>query len=362
MDTIQKQLEPIFKDSRTLVVVGANWGDEGKGKIIDLVMEQYDVAVRFSGGANAGHTVKTPAGVKLVSHLIPCGLTQNKACVLGRGELIDLDLFLRELETAETALSGKMPPVWLDEQSPVWTPWHALLESYLESARGKGRVGTTGKGIGPLEGLLKLRIAPLVGHIFLGKQKLTEILQPLYQALSPCFEDLRKTGGLAADIPGPESVADALKAFAPKVRDRVVDTAFLLGQLSGQKKRMLFEGAQALGLDARWGTYPFVSSGNSVAAGAAIGTGLPMQAFNSTLMVVKTLPTRVGSGPFPSEMWERQAAMDFARQNIHLFTDKTQRGEFLDERLKVINAGRASGAGSPSTISRAPAQPCWPQL
>ena len=144
------QLRKIFKTYQTVVVVGGNWGDEGKGKIIDLVMKEYDLAVRFSGGANAGHTVYAGKGQKLVSHLIPCGLAQKKTCVLGRGELIDLKLFLDELGAAKKILNGRLPEIWLDEMSPLWTPWHGLLETWLEMSRGKTKVGTTGKGIGRL--------------------------------------------------------------------------------------------------------------------------------------------------------------------------------------------------------------------
>ncbi|MDR3643025.1 MAG: adenylosuccinate synthetase [Candidatus Doudnabacteria bacterium] len=340
---------------RNLVVVGGNWGDEGKGKIIDLVMEHYDVTVRFSGGANAGHTVFTPDHQKLVSHLIPCGLAQHKECVMGRGELVDLRLFLEELEQAKKVLGGRLPKIYLDQMSPLWTPWHGLLEAWLEFARGKGKVGTTGKGIGPLEGLYKLRIAPLVGQVFLERKKFIGILELLYKTLQPVFKEMRAKGlivsvgngrdrSLQGNIPNPTQVADLLRSYAPKIKPFVTDTSFVLHQGIKNKQRMLFEGAQALGLDSRFGTYPYVSSGNSAAFGASEGTGLPMQSFGATLMVVKTLPTRVGSGPFPSEMWRRQEAMEFVKKNIELFTDKSAKAEFLNRRLEKINAGKASNA------------------
>jgi adenylosuccinate synthase len=339
-----KVLKKVLAPYRNLVVVGGNWGDEGKGKIIDLVMAHYNTTVRFSGGANAGHTVYASNGKKLVSHLIPCGLAQNKECVMGRGELVDLRLFIEELEQSKKILGKKLPPIHLDQMSPVWTPWHGLLEAWLEYVRGKGKVGTTGKGIGPLEGLYKLRIAPLVGQIFLDKNRLVKILELLYKALLPIFKEMKAKNLISGSIPTPAEVADILRSYAVKIKPFVTDTSFVLHQSVQKHKRMLFEGAQALGLDSRFGTYPFVSSGNSAAFGAAEGTGLPMQSFDATLMVVKTLPTRVGAGPFVSEMWARQPAMDFVKKHLNLFTDKNSRAGFLKQRLQKINAGQATNA------------------
>jgi adenylosuccinate synthase len=342
--TAGKVLKKVLAPYRNLVVVGGNWGDEGKGKIIDLVMAHYDMTVRFSGGANAGHTVFTSDYQKLVSHLIPCGLAQNKECVMGRGELMDIRLFLEELGAAKKILGKRLPPIHLDQMSPLWTPWHGLFEAWLEYARGKGKVGTTGKGIGPLEGLYKLRIAPLVGQVFLERKKFIGILELLHKILRPIFKEMKAKHLINGSVPTPAEVADLLRAFASKVKPFVADTSFVLHRAVAKHQRILFEGAQALGLDSRFGTYPFVSSGNSAAFGAAEGTGLSMQSFDATLMVVKTLPTRVGAGPFPSEMWARQPAMDFVKKHLNLFTDKISRTEFLKHRLQKINAGQASRA------------------
>jgi adenylosuccinate synthase len=343
LNEIQKKLGRILKPYKTMSVVGGNWGDEGKGKIIDLVMKHYDMTVRFSGGANAGHTVKTDKGVKIVSHLIPCGLAQNKICVMGRGELVNIELFLEEMESAKKTLRGKMPQIWLDEMSPLWTPWHAALEVWLEMARGKKKVGTTGKGIGPLEGLYKLRISPVVGQIFLPKEKFTEVLKTLYLALLPIFEEMKKLSNEYC-APTPEAVAESLRKYAKKLKGHVADTGFLLDASLKKNKRILFEGAQALGLDNRWGTYPFVTSGECLTAGASVGSGLSMDKFQASIMVAKTLPTRVGAGPFVSEMWERQLAMDFAKTHIELFKDEIKKEKFLSEKLLKINQKKASFA------------------
>lgn len=337
----QDRLESVLKEFSSLTVVGGNWGDEGKGKVIDLIMRQYDIVVRFSGGANAGHTVYTPEGKKLVSHLIPCGLAQNKTCVLGRGEFFNAELFLQELEEAKKVLDGSIPQIYIDHQAAIWTPYHRLFEIYTEAARGQNKVGTTNKGIGPLEGIYKLRLAPVVGMLF-EPEVLEKTVTSLFNVLRPSFESQEfKNTNLA--VPEPKAVVDELLTYASKLKEFVADTSLFLYQQLKSPKRMLFEGAQATGLDAWWGTYPYVSSGNSVAAGAALGTGLPVQNFGATIMVAKMLPTRVGFGPFVSEMWERQAAMDFAKVHAEFFTDKTAAGDFLAEKLQLINSGKAEG-------------------
>jgi len=344
MPTNQETLKNILKDHKTLVVAGANWGDEGKGKIIDKVLGFYDIAARFSGGANAGHTIFTPEGKKLVSHLIPCGLAQNKICVLGRGEFFNLDLFIKELEESKAILgSAPIPPIYIDRQAPLWTPYHAWFETYVESMRGNAKIGTTNKGIGPLEGFYKLRLAPLVGYLY-EPELLKNSVEMLYKVLSPSLAALKALDPTAPDMPVPAAVIEELLSGAGAVKEFVSDTSYFLQKSLESGKTILFEGAQATGLDAWWGTYPFVSAGNSVAAGAAIGTGLPMTVFGATILVAKTLPTRVGNGPMPSEMWERQAAMDFTKDHPEFFAKGAEREEFLSKMLEKINSGHATGA------------------
>lgn len=336
------KLEVVLKAHPTLIVAGANWGDEGKGKVIDKVLGFYDIAARFSGGANAGHTVFTPQGKKLVSHLIPCGLAQNKICVLGRGEFFNAELFLKELAESKAVLGVELPPIYIDQQAALWTPYHRLFENYIESVRGEHRLGTTNKGIGPLEAIYKLRLSPLVGYLsepeLLGKalKVLHEILKPIFESAG--FKDL------AEPAPEPEDVLKLLLGFAGDLKPFVNDAAFILEQNLRAGKRVLLEGAQATGLDAWWGTYPYVSSGNSAASGASIGTGLALSDLGASILVAKTLPTRVGNGPFPSELWERQKAMDFTKENPELFVKGKQRDEFLANLLQKINAGSASRA------------------
>ncbi len=341
MNENQKKLKNLLEKEKTLTVVGGNWGDEGKGKVIDLVMEHFDIVARFSGGANAGHTVYTPEGKKLVSHLIPTGLAQNKVCVMARGEFFNLELFLKELEDSKSVLGENLPAIYIDQQAPLWTPYHRLFEAYIELRRGAAKIGTTNKGIGPLEGLYKLRLAPVVGYLF-EKELLLTCLESLYKVLQPCF-DSEEFKALGESVPTPDQIANELLGKAQTIKEWVCDTAYLLNQHLEQGKKILLEGAQATGLDAWWGTYPFVSSGNSVAAGAALGTGLPLKE-GASILVAKTLPTRVGFGPMPSEMWGRQEAMDFAKDHPNLYVKGEKRDGFLKELLAKINTGSASGA------------------
>jgi adenylosuccinate synthase len=336
-----ENLKEILKPLQTLVVVGANWGDEGKGKVIDKILEHFDVAARFSGGANAGHTVFTTDGKKLVSHLIPCGLAQHKICVLSRGEFFNVELFLQELSDSRKILDGNIAPIYIDEQAPLWTPYHKLFEMYIELMRGENKIGTTNKGIGPLEGLYKLRLAPVVGHLF-EPELLKKSLDSMYNVLKICLDYLKKEGSLQEEIPTPDAILKSLTDKAAEIKSFVTDTSYLLHESLKQGNKILFEGAQATGLDAWWGTYPFVSSGNSVAAGAALGTGLAMENFRSTILVAKTLPTRVGFGPMPSEMWDRDGAMTFAKEHNELFQKGEVRDNFLTAALAKINSGKAS--------------------
>lgn len=342
LEQIYQALEPVLSKEKSLVVIGASWGDEGKGKVIDLVMHFYDIVARFSGGANAGHTVMTDDGRKVVTHLIPTGLAQNKVSVMGRGEFFNVSLFIEELAQISKVLGGTMPPVYIDEMAPLWTPWHGLMEAWFESARGGHRIGTTNKAIGPLASLSKLRVSPVVSDLF-NVEDLTEVLNLLYQSLRPIFDEMVKQK-LVETIPTPGQVAAELLALAPQIKDKVVDGSYYLWKQTTIGKRVLFEGAQATGLDSRWGTYPFVSSGMSVAAGSTVGTGLPMKDIGATLMVVKTLPTRVGGGPFPSEMWERNEAQEFPKAHAELFVSGAAKDEFLKNMLEKMNDGRASHA------------------
>lgn len=346
MQCLYKQARQIFDRVQILIVTGSYWGDEGKGKVVDFLSHLYHIAARYSGGAGAGHTLVTPDGKKFVGHLIPCGIAQGIRCVLGRGVFFDLKRFVDELADAKRALGKNLPPISVDKYSPVWTPWHELYERWLEYSAGGKKVGTTGKAIGPLAGLKALRCGPQVHHLYQPKA-LRSRLQGLYRALKPTFDAMVKQGLIKRrDIPLPISVERALLADASRIKSVVRDTALDLSRAYTAGLRILFEAAQAPGLDVDMGTWPFVSSGHSMAVGAPSGSGLPLKAFARAivLMVMKALPTRVGAGPFPSEIWDRKKASRFAKEHPDLFKHTAERWEFLAAKLNRINEGTATMA------------------
>ncbi|MBI5037171.1 MAG: adenylosuccinate synthetase [Candidatus Kerfeldbacteria bacterium] len=346
MQRLYAQARRIFCSAQMLIITGSYWGDEGKGKIVDFLSHLYDLAVRYSGGAGAGHTLVTPEGKKFVGHLIPCGIAQGIRCVLARGVFFDLKRFIAEFEDARRVLGKKLPPIWVDKYSPLWTPWHELFERWLEHSAGGKKVGTTGKAIGPLAGLKVLRCGPQVHHLYQSKA-LRLRLQGLYRALKPDFDAMVKAGLIKRqDIPLPIAVEKALLRDAAIIKSMVTDTAHELSGAYTAGLRILFEAAQAPGLDIDLGTWPYVSSGHSVAGGAPLGSGLPLKAFAKAivLMVMKALPTRVGEGPFPSEIWDRKKASWFAKMHPNLFKNTAERNAFLRDKLQRINDGRATMA------------------
>ncbi|MDD5039917.1 MAG: adenylosuccinate synthetase [Patescibacteria group bacterium] len=342
---LSARLRAIFAPFQMLIVTGTYWGDEGKGKIVDLLSAMYQYAIRFSGGAGAGHTLVTPGGQKFIGHLIPCGIARRVRCVLGRGVFSDLKRFCTELDVAKGVFGENLPPIWVDKYSPVWTQWHELLEKWLEYAMGKKRVQTTGKAIGPLAGLRILRAGIEVRHLYGDPRLLRQRLTGLYVALKPCFDEMVRLGIIRKkEVWGPSKVERELLEHAPRIERYVTDTASGLFKAFCHRARLLFEAAQAPGLDIDLGTWPYVSAGHSVAAGAPLGTGMPLRAFARAvvLMVMKALPTRVGAGPFPSEIWDRKKCEQFALDHPELFKDTPDRIKFLRVKRALINAGRAT--------------------
>lgn len=340
-------LKRMLENKPTLNIMGAAFGDEGKGKAISLVAQLYDIVARFAGGGNAGHTMFTADGRKIVGHQIPCGLAAGKICVLGRGELINLAAFFRELDEAAAVFGREhLPPIFVDEQAVLWTPWHSILESYLETKRGANRINTTGQGIGPMAALHRLRLGVLVGELLYDENfYLMHRLRQMFEALEPIFSDMVGKKILRPEqIPTPGKVAEMLFCHAEDLRSFVCDTSALLSEAIEDGQRVLVEGAQACGLDLMWGTYPFVSSTMATAAGAALGLGLPPQTFPNTLLVTKCMPTRVGAGPFPSEIGDRDEMQIFATTHKELFAAGEKRDVFLRETLARINAGTATPA------------------
>ena len=280
-----------------VVVVGTQWGDEGKGKIVDLITDHFDVVVRYQGGNNAGHTVIL-GDDKFVLHLIPSGILHpTKICVIGNGVVVDPIALLSEIEELQLvlgeALAGRL---YISNQAHVILSYHKVLEVAEEKSRGKGKIDTTFRGIGPCyeDKMARrgIRIGDLLDPAILEKKLLSNmhlknlILQKVYGC--PPLE-------LEATL---EQYCDLGK----KLKPFVINTVEFLHDsiLSGQN--ILLEGAQGTQLDIDHGTYPYVTSSNSTAGGACTGTGLSPSAINGVIGVTKAYTTRVGSGPFPTEM------------------------------------------------------------
>jgi len=280
-----------------VVVVGAQWGDEGKGKIVDLLTEYADVVVRFQGGNNAGHTLVV-GGEKTVLHLIPAGILHpGKSCVIGNGVVFDPEVFVLEIDRlkAKGALKDDGQLV-VSLDAHVIMPWHKAIDVAREQAMGAGKIGTTGRGIGPTYedkvARRGLRIRDLLDRARLARK--------VKERLPLAREELKRLGAT------PELDEEAIIARYAELGGRIAryagDVSLWLHRALKQGKQLLFEGAQGTMLDVDHGTYPFVTSSNTVAGNAVVGCGLGPTAVDYVLGISKAYSTRVGGGPYPSEL------------------------------------------------------------
>ncbi|HTQ36871.1 MAG TPA: adenylosuccinate synthase [Steroidobacteraceae bacterium] len=283
---------------RFVIVIGTQWGDEGKGKIVDLLMDRAVAVARFQGGHNAGHTLVID-GQKTILSLIPSGILRDGArCYIGNGVVLSLPALLQEAQT----LIDRGVPVFerlrISPGCPLILPSHVALDQAREKARGANKIGTTGRGIGPAyedkASRRALRVADLFNARRFGEQ-LAEVLEFHNFVLTKYF------GQPAVDV---DATREELLAQAERVKPLVVDVTQELADLRAAGANVLFEGAQGAMLDIDHGTYPFVTSSNTTAGGAATGTGLGPAAFDHVLGIVKAYATRVGAGPFPTELFD----------------------------------------------------------
>jgi len=278
-----------------VAVIGAQWGDEGKGKVVDWLASRADVVVRFQGGHNAGHTLVVGDQTYKLS-LLPSGVVRGKLCVIGNGVVIDPEALLAEIDRV-TAQGLTVGPATLRiaDNAPLILPLHAALDRAREGARGERKIGTTGRGIGPAYedkiARRAIRVADLAEPGTLS-DKLDELLLHHNTLLR----------GLGAPTFEKQALLDHLLALAPRVLPFAEPVWERLDDLRRAGKRILFEGAQAVMLDIDHGTYPFVTSSNTVAATAASGAGVGPSAVGFVLGIAKAYTTRVGSGPFPTEL------------------------------------------------------------
>ncbi|MGH9515574.1 MAG: adenylosuccinate synthase [Terriglobales bacterium] len=287
-----------MKTGKTAVVVGAQWGDEGKGKIVDVLSERFSVVARYAGGHNAGHTVIIN-GKRFVLQLVPCGvLRQDCRSVIGNGVVLDPIAFLKEvsgLRDAGVKVDGNL---FVSNRAQVILPYHRMIELASENAPGRVKIGTTSRGIGPAyedkAGRRGLRVVDLLDLDLLKKH-----VENACREKNMIAHALFNSEPLDADKMY-EEYAEASRKLAPFV----CDTAVLLNRAIAEGHSVMFEGAQGTMLDIDHGTYPFVTSSSAISGGAVIGTGVAPTAIDSVIGVTKAYCTRVGEGPFPTEVFD----------------------------------------------------------
>jgi len=283
----------------TTVLVGAQWGDEGKGKIIDVLTEQADVVVRYQGGNNAGHTVEV-GEEKYVLHLVPSGiLYPGKLNIIGNGVVVDPIALLEEIEHLQSrgiAVNGNL---LVSNRAHLVFPYHRLLDSLREEQKGKRKLGTTKRGIGPAYADKVARTGLRVVDL-LAPERFSEKLR---RKVRENNEIARAFGAKPLSF---TKINEEYLAAGRKLKPYIADTVKLLNRLERDGKQILFEGAQGTMLDIDFGTYPFVTSSNTTAGGACAGTGIPPHRIDKVVGVMKAYTTRVGEGPFPTELHDDQ--------------------------------------------------------
>jgi adenylosuccinate synthase len=302
------------------ILVGTQWGDEGKGKISDILSEEASIVVRYQGGANAGHTVVV-GGKTIILHLIPCGILRaGKLCYIGNGVVLDPEALFREISLLEdegVAVQGRL---FVSLSAHVILPYHKVMERILEGLLGDRRIGTAGRGIGPAyrdkaartgvrvcdlfdRRVLREKAAVLAqeARIFVEHANDTDVLDLAASAEVP--DEVGQGGQVASfQVEEPSEVVERYAALGERLRPMAVDVSRELNRELSEGKYVLFEGAQGTLLDVDFGSYPYVSSSNATAGGACTGTGVGPTRIDEVLGVAKAYTTRVGNGPFPTEL------------------------------------------------------------
>ncbi|MBD3315994.1 MAG: adenylosuccinate synthase [Chitinivibrionales bacterium] len=279
-----------------LIVIGAQWGDEGKAKTIDYLTERSDVVIRFQGGANAGHTVIVDSQ-KFVFHMVPSGIMYpDKSCIIGNGVVFDAEQFLREVDELTEKGFSVEGRLFVSDQAHMVLPYHKALDQAAESRKSGVTIGTTGRGIGPAYADKAARTGIRVGDL----RDWDAFEAKIAAAYSQKKDTIEKVyGGTLKMEPAP--ILEQYKTIKDRILAFVTDTSHFAFEASRAGKRLLFEGAQGTLLDIDHGTYPFVTSSNTIAGAACTGAGIGPCAIDHAVGIVKTYTTRVGNGPFPTE-------------------------------------------------------------
>ncbi len=306
-----------------VVVVGAQWGDEGKGKVVDLYAPYADLVVRYAGGANAGHTLVV-RGEKVVLHLIPSGILHPEStCIIAQGTVLDPVVVLHEIDALEQRGVSVRGRLWISDRAHVVLPQHRLLDELHEAKTG-GAIGTTKRGIGPTYQDKAARRGIRIGDL-LRPDRLRAKVEASLEGWAPFIAHLGGT------VPDAATVARDYAALGERLRPFVVDAGRIVGDAVKQGKKLLMEGAQGTMLDLDHGTYPFVTSSSAISGGACTGAGIGPTAVSAVIGISKAYATRVGGGPFPTEMHgEEGEALRRAGGEFGATTGRPRRCGWLD--------------------------------
>ncbi|WP_437905986.1 adenylosuccinate synthase [Sorangium sp. So ce327] len=279
-----------------IVIVGAQWGDEGKGKVVDLYTESADLVVRYAGGPNAGHTLVV-GGEKLIVRLIPSGILRSNArCVMAQGMVVDPGVLVSEIDAVEARGCSTQGRLFVSDRAHLILPFHPLVDSLREAAAADGvRLGTTKRGIGPCYEDKASRRGARLGDL----RDMKRLAQLVSRSLEAWTPTLRALGG---EPPSLDAILDELTPLAKRITPLLADTSQLIDGALRRGERVLLEGAQGTLLDIDHGTFPFVTSSSAIAGGACVGAGVGPTRIRRVLGLAKAYCTRVGEGPFPTEL------------------------------------------------------------
>lgn len=320
-----------------IVIVGTQWGDEGKGKIVDLLAEYADMVVRFQGGNNAGHTMVVE-GEQFISHLVPSGILQKKTCLIGNGVVVDPSVLLEELDKLNNKGIDVGPNLLkISEKAHVIMPYHKQIDLARERMKGDQKIGTTGRGIGPCyedkASRRGIRFVELIdADVF--KETVHAVLEE---------KNFYLKHFLSAEPLDPKPIVHQYQGYAERLAPHVVNISIVLNQALKAGKQILFEGAQGTHLDIDHGTYPFVTSSNTVSGNACCGAGIGPKEITGVIGIVKAYTTRVGRGPFPTELFDEIGdTLQKKGAEFGATTGRKRRCGWLDIVL-LRNAARLNG-------------------
>ncbi len=301
---------------KVLAVLGGQWGDEGKGKLVDLLSNRFDIVARYHGGHNAGHTVKF-GNQHFALHLLPAGVVRGRTGVIGPGVVVDLEALLTEMDALRAAGIEIGENLLLSDRAPVILPYHRLLDAARETAAGDARIGTTLRGIGPAYESLAARRAIRVAELYRPSTLASRV-----QAMAEETGALLRGLGVK-DVPSADAVLSMLGPAAERLRSHVTDTGRFLRNRLKAGATLLAEGAHGAMLDLSAGTYPFVTSSHCTSAAVASGLEIAPRSLEASMLVLKAYSTRVGSGPFPTELHEETG--EFLRKRGNEYGTSTGR-------------------------------------